>query len=107
METGGDKTADVGDVGQDQRPDLVGDGPEFLIIDRPRVGAGADDDDLRLVLLREGLHLVEIDGLGLPVHAVENAAIELSGKAGRTPVGEMAPVGEVHPQDRVPGLEAR
>ena len=105
MEPCGDKTADMGDVGQDQRPDPVGDRPESCIIDRPRVGAGADHDDLRLVLHREGLHLVEVDGLGLAIHPVKNPAIEPSGETGGTPVGEMAPVGEVHPQDRIPGLQ--
>ncbi len=105
METGGDQAADMGDVGHDQRPDLVGDGPELLVIDGPGIGTGADDDDLRLVLLGQGLHLVEIDGLGLSIHPVENAMVKPPGKTGRAPVREMAPVGEVHTQDRVSRFE--
>ena len=105
METGGDETADVGDIGEDQRPDLIGDDPELLIIDDPGVGAGADDDDLRAVFLREGFDLVEIDGFRLPVHAVEDAAVELSRETGRTSVRKMTPMGEVHPEDCVAWLK--
>ena len=70
MQTGGDQAPDMGDVGHDQRPDLVGDDPELLIIDGPGIGAGAHDDDLRPMLLGQGLHLVEVDGFGFPIDAV-------------------------------------
>ena len=105
VQAGGDEAADVGDVGQNDGSDGVGDGPELLVVDRPGVGARADDDDLRAVLPGQGLNLVEVDGLRFPVHPVENAAVKLAREADRTSVGEMAPVGEAHPEDRVPGLE--
>jgi len=52
MKTGGDQTADMGDVGEDEGPDLIGNDTELFIIDRSRVGACADDDHLRAVALR-------------------------------------------------------
>ncbi len=99
------KAGHVGDVCHDHRSDLIGDLPESLEVNRPRIGACPHDNDFGFVLLRLGFHFIEIDGLRLPVHAVENHIVEPPGKVGRASVGEMAPVGEVHAEDRVAGLK--
>ena len=49
----GDEAGDVRHVHHHRRADLVGDLAELREVEGARVGAGADDDDLRLVLLRE------------------------------------------------------
>ena len=72
-----------------------------------RVGAGADHDHLRLVLVREALELVVVDPLVVFADAVRDDVVELAGEVQRMAVREVAAVREVHAEDGVAGLEQR
>ena len=63
VDAAGDQPGDVGGVEHEQRADLVGDLAERRRVDDARVGGGAGDDHLRLVLLGEVADLVEVDAL--------------------------------------------
>ena len=103
----GDEAGDVGDVGHDEGARGVGGRPHRREVDGARVGRGADHDDLRLVLDREALQLLVVDPLVLLAHAVGHDLEVLAGEVQRVAVGEVAAVGEVHPEDRVAGLARR
>ena len=51
-------------------PDSVGDLAKAREVDRPAVGRGAADDQLRPVLERQALDLVVVDALGRAIDAV-------------------------------------
>ena len=53
----------------------IGDRPKTREIDRPGIGAASGDDERGPVLLGQPLHLVVIDGLGLPVHAIGHEVV--------------------------------
>ena len=57
----GDQARDVGHVGHHQRADLVGRVANPREIDLARIGTGAHDDELRLVLARQAGDLVVVD----------------------------------------------
>ena len=106
METGGDQAGDVGHVDKKDRADLASDLGDPVEVDRPGVGAGAGEDQLRLVLSGEGRDVVVVDPLGLGVEAVADRGIPPAGEVELHPVGQVAAVGEVHRQDGVARLEA-
>ena len=105
MDAGGDQARDVGHVGHHQRADLVGHGADAGEVDDARVGAGPDDDELRLV--RAGLRrqLVVVEPLVVLAHAVRHDVEVLAREVQRVAVGQVAAVGEVHAEDRVAGLQ--
>ena len=76
-------------------------------VDDARIGAGADDDHLRLVLVGEPIELVVVDPLVVLRHAVRHDRVELAGEVQRMAVREMAAVREVHAEDGVARLEQR
>ena len=63
MHLRGDEPGDVRHVGDHRRADVAPDLADALEVDDPRIGAGADHDHLRLVLVREPLELVVVDAL--------------------------------------------
>ena len=72
-----------------------------------RVGAGADDDQLRRVLVRQALELVVVESLVVFAHAVGHDLVELAREVERMAVREVAAVGEVHAEDGVARLQVR
>ena len=61
MLTRHDQAGDVRNVRQKKRSDLISDLPEYFEIDETRIGARAGDDQLWIVLFREGADLVVVD----------------------------------------------
>ena len=64
------RPGDVRHVDEEDRADLAGDLGDPVEVDRPRIGAGAGQDQLRLVLAGQRGELVVVDPLGLGVDAV-------------------------------------
>ena len=75
IEPGGDQSCDMGDVGDEIGPDAVGDVPEALPVEHPRVGRKAGHDELRFVLKREPFRLIVVDLSGLGVQPVLDCLI--------------------------------
>ena len=95
------------DVGHDESARGVGRRPHRREVDRARVGRGADHDDLRLRLHGQPHELLVVDALVVLADAVGHDVEVLAGEVERVAVGEVPAVGEVHPEDRVPGLAGR
>ena len=72
MHAGRDKAGDVRHVGDHRRADSLGDCADAREIDDARVGARADHDHLRLVLVGEPLELVVVDPLVVFADAVRH-----------------------------------
>ena len=107
MHAGRDQARDVRHVGEDRRADAIGRLADAREIDHARVGAGADDDHLRLVLVGEAIELVVVDPLVLLAHAVRHDRVELAGEIQRVAVRQVAAVREVHAEHRVARLQQR
>ncbi len=105
MKIGRHQAGNVGHVDQQEGAGLVGDLAEALKIKDSGIGARTDNQELRPVGHRLRFHFVIIDAAGLAIDAVGLHAIEAAGKIDRAAVGEVAPMGQVHSQDRVAGLE--
>ena len=103
----GDQTGDVRHVGDDRRADRLADGADPLELDDARVGARADHDHLRLVLVRQPLELLVVDPLVVFAHAVGDDGVELAGEVQRMAVREVAAVREVHAEHGVARLQQR
>ena len=88
-------------------PTRVGRRGDPLEVDDARVGAGADHDHLRVVLVGEAVELVVVDPLVVFADAVRHDRVELSGEVERMPVGEVAAVRQVHTKHGVARLEQR
>ena len=87
-------------------PTACGDGGDAREVDHARVGAGADHDHLRLVLVGEPLQLLVVDPLVVLADAVGDDLVELAGEVQRVAVREVAAVGEVHAEHRVARLDS-
>jgi len=70
VETGGDETGDVCDVGHEEGADLLGDFGEAVPLPDSGVGGGAGDDEFGLALAGESVNLGHVDAAGLAVDAV-------------------------------------
>ena len=106
MEPGRDQPREVRHVAPEQRADLVGDAPEHRGVDGARVRRAAADDQLRPVLAREGEHLLLLDELGLPRHAVVDDRVEPTGEVDLEAVRQVAAVVEAEREDGVARLRA-
>ena len=102
-----DQPGDVRHVGDDRGADVAADLADALEIDLSRVGAGADHDHLRLVLVGETFQFFVIDALVVFSNAVRNDRVELAGEVQRMSVRQMAAVRQVHAEDRVARLQQR
>ena len=105
MQAGGHQSGDVRHIDQEERADGVGDLAEAGEIEDARIGAGAGDDHLGLMLLGEARQLVVVDGLGFLAHAVGDDLVGLAGEVELVAVGEVAAVGQVQAENRVAGLQ--
>src|SRR5262249_15237405 len=74
-------------------------------IDNARISRAASDDELRLVLLGERLHFIEVDAGILGAHAVVNGIEPFAGHVGRRAVREMPASREAHAENGVIGLD--
>src|SRR3546814_4784514 len=90
VHTGGHQAGEVRQVDQEVGADLVGDLAEAREVDEARIGRAAGDDELRLVLERQLLDLVEVDAPVVPAHAVLHGVEPLAGEVRLGAVGEMA-----------------
>ena len=70
VNAGSNKPRNVRHIDHEKRPHTVRDLCKALEIDHTRVGRGARHDELRSNALRDALHLVIVDALGLGVDAV-------------------------------------
>src|SRR6185436_9246432 len=107
MEPGGDQSGNVGDIDEQIGADRLGNPLESWEIERPRIGARADDEHTWTAFLRKLLHHIIVDGFSLTLHAVGKYTEQESGKIDLTAVGEVAALGEVHSQDSVSWLQYR
>ncbi len=99
-----DQTGDVGDIAHNDCPDLIGRLAEGGEIDDPGISAGADDNHFGLMLLRQIHHLVVIDRFRCAIDTVGDDAVIFTGKIGGAAMGQMAAMGEIHPQNCVARL---
>ncbi len=102
-----DQSRDVCDVGHHQRPRLVADLADPREVDHPRVCRCAADDQPRLVLQGELLHLLVVDALIVLAHVVADDLEVAAGVRQGMAVSEVAAMSEVHAHDGVAGLEHR
>ena len=70
MHPAGDETGEMRHVDQKFGTDLVGDLAEAAEIEDARIGGPASDDDLRPKLTRKLRHLIKIDPVIVPAHAI-------------------------------------
>ena len=105
MHARGDQPGDVRHVDQEPGADRVGDRPEAGEVDEARIGRGAGDDHLGLVLVRQPLDLLEVDQPVLLAHAVLHRLEPLARHGGLGAVGEMAAGIQGHAEDGVAGRE--
>jgi hypothetical protein len=98
---------DVGHVRHDLRSDRSRDPPDAREIDDARVRGRAAHDELRLVLARQRLELVVVEGLVGLAYAVGHERVQLAGEVERMAVGQVPSVRQVHPQNGVAGFEHR
>ena len=97
----------MGDVGEEERADGIGDLAEARIIDRARISARSDGDHFGLFARSDFLNFVVIDALRFRIDAVGDEAVQLAGEILGRAVRQMPAVAEVHAQHRVAGLEER
>jgi hypothetical protein len=109
----GDESTDMRHVAEQQRTDLVGDGPEPGVVPVPRVGAAPADDELRAevhgLLLELLVVYVPSGGADLVRQALEvdRGGGDLLPAGGVVAVREVATRGEVEPHDPVVRVEQR
>ena len=101
------QTSDVGHIRQQIGTHLIGDGTEGLEINGAGIGGIAAHDQLGLVLQGQLADGVEVELLGVGVHAVVHGLEPLAAHVHRRAMGEVAAVAEVHAQDRVARLQQR
>ena len=106
VQPGRDEAGEMGHVGHQHRPHLVGDLAEPVGLDRPRIGRAAADDQLRPHLLRLREHLVVVDGHRLARDAVVVELVELPGEVDLQAVRQVAAVVEREPEHAVARLRA-
>ena len=106
MQTGGDEAGEMRHVAEQVGTHLVGDLPEAVGLDRPRIRGAAADDQLRPVLLGKTEHLVVVDDVRLTADAVVGDRVEPTGEVDLEAVGQVPAVCQLEREDRVPGLQA-
>ena len=99
------QTREMRHVAEEERVDLVGDLPELVGLDGPRVGGAAADDQLRLVLPSEVEHIVVVDHVRLAAHAVVGDRVQPAREVDLQAVRQVAAVRELEREDRVARLQ--
>src|SRR5690606_9097730 len=105
VQAGGDQPGEVRHVHHQVGADLVGDLPEPLEVQLPRVGRPTGDDQLRLVLARQPGDLVHVHPVVVVADVVGHHVVELAGEVDPHAVGEVPTVGQVQAHDGVARLE--
>ena len=90
VQAGGHETGKMRHVDHEQRAYRIGNRPEFRKIDLPRIGGTAGDDQLRLVLLRQGLDFGIIDQMIVVIDTILDRVEPFSRLRGFRAVGQMA-----------------
>src|SRR5438309_1663863 len=93
------------DVGEEERPCLVGNLPECFVIDVARISACSYSDHLWLLTQGDGFYFIIIDTTCFFLHAVRDEVVQLSGEIDRRAVCKMSAVREIHPHHFVPRLD--
>ncbi len=106
IDAGCDQSGVMRHVGHQQCARIAGHLRESLPVDPQAVRRRAGDDESRAVLVRLALHRVVVDFLGL-VQPVRDDLEPLARHVQRHAVRQVAALGEVHPHDRVAGLQER
>ena len=104
MRARGNQAGDMGHVDHKVCADFMRDLRHTLEVDDARIGRGAADDKLRLMLFRQLLHLVVIDGLGFGINAIRNDVVQLAGEVRRAAMGQVAAVIQAHAHNRITRL---
>ncbi len=91
-------------VDHEHRADGLGHLGEALEVDAQAVGRGTGDDQLGLVLVRQPLHRVVVDGF-MGVQAVADHLEPLAAHVQRHAVRQVAAFGQAHAHDGVAGLQ--
>ena len=107
MQACGDQARDVGNVDHEVGADRLGDRLKFWKVQRPGIGTGADHDHARAAFFGKLADGVKVDGFRLPIDPVRERAKNHSGEIDFAAVGQMASLRQVHPENRVSGLEHR
>ena len=105
VQAGRDQPGEVRHVDHEAGADLVGDRPEALEVELPRVGGPAGDDHLRPVLAGQPLDLVHVDQAVALAHLVGHDLEHLARVVDLHAVGEVAAVGQAEAEDRVARLQ--
>mmetsp|Transcript_96733 Transcript_96733/g.269173 ORF Transcript_96733/g.269173 Transcript_96733/m.269173 type:complete len:376 (-) Transcript_96733:96-1223(-) len=102
----GDQAGIVGHVHHEVGADFLGDLAKALEVDAQRVGRGAGDDQLGLLLAGQGFHRVVVDGL-IGVQAIADHVEPLAAHVQRHAVSQVPAFGQAHAHDGVAGLQQR
>ena len=93
------------DVGHQKGTVLTRDFGKSLEIERARIGARTDNDQLRLVFGGERGQFVVIDHLRVFSDAVGDYLVVLAREIQGMTMGQVSAVGQIHSQNRVAGFE--
>ena len=107
MNTACDQSREVRHVHHEERADGICNLAKALEIDDARIGRAAGDDDLRLVLFRDGSDFIHVDEVVLPAHRVGHRLEPFARLVDRRAVREMSAGSEVQPHERVARLHKR
>src|SRR5215210_1657007 len=104
VDVGGDEPCDVGHVGEEESPDLVGDLAEPLELQDARVGAGAGQDHLRLFAQCDLAQLIVVYK-AVVADAVMDEVVGPPREVELRAVRQVPAVGQVHREDLVAGVD--
>ena len=105
VQSGSHQTGDVSHIHHQKRPGFMSDLGHFAEVDLSRIGGSARNDHLRPVLPGQAADFLVIDQAGFFVYAVGHKMKILAAQIHGASVGQMAAVGQVHPQHHVAGLQ--
>ena len=98
------QAGDMGHIHHQIRSRFIRDLTEFPEVDNAGIGAGACNDQLRMILQGDPADFFVIDH-AVVVHAVGNHVKISAGKVGRTSVCQMSSMGQVHAHHRIPRFQ--
>ena len=107
VQPGGDQPGEVRHVHHQVGAHGVGDPAELGEVQLPGVGGPAGNDQLRLVLLGQALHLGHVDPVVLFADLVRDHVVEPAGEVDPHAVGQVPAVGQVQAHDGVARLDQR
>ena len=91
----------MADVRQQQRPYLIGNRPETLVIPIPAVRRRTANEQLRLHFAGGGLHFVHVNQARFLLHPIKMGRIQLSRIVHRRTVRQVATVAQIKSQDGI------